>query len=61
MSGDPEAKRIANIYDRPCDVCGVPMIGIMKVSGLQTPRKVCHSCGGKPVSVFDRLFDLRKK
>lgn len=43
--------------DRPCDLCGVPMIGIMIFSGKQTPRKVCHSCGGKPTDADDRLKD----
>lgn len=32
--------------DRLCDECHKPMIGIMKVSGEKTPRKVCAKCGG---------------
>jgi hypothetical protein len=50
-----ELRYDANIHDRPCDKCGVPMIGIMRVSGKQTPRKVCHSCGGNPTTVEERL------
>lgn len=47
MNDSPERK--AKPCDRPCDVCGRPMIGIMRVSGENTPRKVCEPCGGKAI------------
>ena len=41
-------RREPSADDRPCDYCGVPMLGIMKVSdvGGCTKRKVCASCCG---------------
>ena len=33
--------------DRLCDVCKIPMIGIMKASGEKTPRKICIKCERK--------------
>lgn len=50
-----KVRRPANYHDRLCDKCGFPMIGIMKISGRGTPRRVCHSCGGKPTEPEERL------
>lgn len=41
-----QAARNSGAYDRLCDECGDPMIGIMVQSGYRTPRKVCEPCGG---------------
>lgn len=38
--------RPASEFDRLCDDCHLPMIGIMKQSGEKTPRKICAKCGG---------------
>ena len=35
----------SDVY-RLCDECHLPMIGIMKISGEKTPRKICAKCGG---------------
>lgn len=37
--------RAANTTDRPCDVCGIPMIGVMVMSWPPV-RKICLDCGG---------------
>ena len=36
--------RPPSIEDRPCDRCGEPMIGIMRVSGKKAPRTICSDC-----------------
>lgn len=41
--------RPPNIYDKFCDTCEQPMIGIMKVSGKQV-RTTCEGCGGKALN-----------
>lgn len=45
MIGD---ERQPNTFDRLCDECGEPMIGIMKQSEPAPPRKICAPCGGSP-------------
>lgn len=40
-----EGVRRSNGHDRPCDRCGLPMVGIMRYS--RPPIRItCEECGG---------------
>lgn len=43
----------ASKFDRCCDVCGYPMIGV--IAGPQAPARLSHDeCGGRPLTAGER-------
>lgn len=42
-----DPNRPPSTADRPCNNCGEPMIGIMRISDVKpytAPRAICHDC-----------------
>ena len=51
---------LPNCFDRLCDICRDPIIGIMK--GIEVPPRLAHDfCGGRVLTADERKILEKKK